>query len=68
MSEILLGKRHKYKSTDADSLVDRAKQLGFSAHEIGELERLYGNNSDESANAETFSKSLGADPKTWQQS
>ncbi len=42
MSDIVLGKRHAYKPSDKKSLSDRAKTLGFSAEEIGELDRLYG--------------------------
>ncbi len=52
MSEILLGKRHIYKSTDADSLFDRAKLLGFSSDEIGELGRLYGSEADQGKKSE----------------
>jgi hypothetical protein len=47
MSDTLLGKRHDYASEEAKSLSDRAKELGFSSVEIGELARLYGLSEDE---------------------
>ena len=42
MPDTKLGKRHRYTPEDLKSLFERAKELGFSSGELGELDRLYG--------------------------
>ena len=58
MTDDVLGKRHKYLPSDKGNVSVRAKSLGFSSREIGELNRLYGLEGLDDVSEESLEKKL----------